>query len=522
MSQALFKSTLVVLLGNGFSKVALLGFELLIAWNLGAGLYGRYTIGVSFLMLVSSLALCGLEHGIVQYLSVFQEEKRGNSIIELVRDVLGLTTKLGLAVGLFIALTAPFISRDIFHKPELTVILRIIGFTIPFEVFNQAASAVFRGFRAFKDSVVVSDLIRNLLLLIYGLSLFFHPLSLHVVFSLYLFGSIAASCVGVRKLVIHMAPWRQGHAELVAKRIDGKTGCQETALHVDLLTKQIPDSPSVMSVLREVLKFSGPLFFWNVFQKLAGRSQVLLAGLFLSEADVGAFGLFLRLILVFTFFQTAVNQTLPVEFARLNHLGERDMLRDLLQGSAKALLVACVFLSMPLVVNPTLLLQFFGSHYGSQGWMLTILVFAQVINVGTGSTGQLLIGCRKQSSLLMVSLVCLIIQVTLSFMLLPSLGLLGAVIAEAATNLSLTFGRQLLTFRLLKIHSLTINTLLLLLGGIASASTGFCLATQLTGLVGYVSGVVLALACCSIFLTIFSFRDRSLQIQILGFLKRRR
>ena len=102
----------------------------------------------------------------------------------------------------------------------------------------------------------------------------------------------------------------------------------------------------------EILRFSFTMFVWSAMQRLSGRGNLLVAGIFLTSEELGVFGILLRIPLIFTFFQTAVNQTIFVEFSLLNHLDTQSQLKRLLESSATVLMALCTIIAIPMMIRP--------------------------------------------------------------------------------------------------------------------------------------------------------------------------
>lgn len=485
MISALFKRVITIFVGNGISKLLLLGFELFLATFLGAAQYGLFSICVSVLLVVANMSLAGMDYGIVQYLAIYQEQKREDKIRSLVSWALLIVAVIGLCTGLLVTIFSRVIASDLFHKPELATALFVIGLIIPFETSNQAMGAVFRGMRQFRNYIIVTDLLRNICLVISIPLIIWLHLSLRYTVFFLMAGTVTASAAGAFRIYRVLSSLEKTH------RWD-------------------------RSVIKPLVSFSYLLSIWNVLQSVAGRSQIILAGIFLTSEQVGVFGVFLRMTLLFTFFQSATNQTISVEFARLHYLGQRENLKHMLSSAAKALLLVCMFFALPLVVGPNFVLHLLGKEYNEYAWLLLPLLIAQLINVGTGPTGQLLIGCGKQSAIFTTSLIGSIVQVVLSILLMHRFGLVGAVIAEASTNITLTALKHMFSYRLLGIHAFTKDFMLLLLGGTMSAGVGGYLASVINTPLGYVSGVLTAMVLYLAFLYLYSFVDRPFQRQMYG------
>lgn len=483
MASALLKRIFTILFGNGISKLMLVGFELFLATFLGPAPYGLFSISLAVLIVATNISLAGMDFGIIQYLAIYQEQKRDDKLRSLIIWALLIVTMIGLCSGLVVAAFSNQIASSLFHKPELSAALLIVGIIIPFETFNQGMGAVFRGMRQYRNYIIVSDLLRNLCLVISIPLTIWLQLSLSYTMLFLLAGSLMASAAGAVRII---------------RMVSGFS------------TADFRDT----SVIKPLVSFSYLLSVWNVLQNVAGRSQIILAGIFLTSEQVGVFGIFLRMTLLFTFFQSATNQTISVEFARLHYLGQRENLKHMLNSTAKGLLLICLLLALPIVVSPTFVLQLLGREYNEYAWLLLPLLVAQVVNVGTGPIGQLLIGCGKQSAIFTTSMIGSIVQIILSVMLMSRYGLIGAVIAETTTNITLTILKHGFSYRLLGIHAFTRDFVLLLFGGAACAILGGYLAGSINTTVGYILGVLIALVLFLAFLFLYSFMDRPFQRQM--------
>jgi len=99
MIERLLRRTGLVMLGTGFSKGLLLVLELFIARALGAAGYGAFSLGLATLFVVANAALLGLNFGVIQYLSVHQEEQRPDLVRGVLRTSLVVTALTGVAAA---------------------------------------------------------------------------------------------------------------------------------------------------------------------------------------------------------------------------------------------------------------------------------------------------------------------------------------------------------------------------------------------------------------------------------------
>jgi len=483
MIERLLRRTGLVMLGTGFSKGLLLVLELFIARALGAAGYGAFSLGLATLFVVANAALLGLNFGVIQYLSVHQEEQRPDLVRGVLRTSLVVTALTGVAAAAAVWLAADVLALRVFSKPELGPALRIVALAIPFETLNQNLSAGFRGLRRFRDHVMVSDLWRNALALTAVLVLSLRKLELVPVLWVLVLGTAAATLIGL---------WRMRAA------LAGDAG------------------GSLNQHAARLLRFSYLLIGWNLFQQLAGRGLLLLSGIFLSSADVGILSAFTRLLLLFTFFQSGINQTTPVEFARLHHLGDRAQLQRTFAGITLALLIAATATALPLVTAPPVLLGLIGPEFSAGGWWLVPLVAAQLLNVGTGPAGQLLIACHRQREVFIASVCSGLAMLLLGVILMPSLGLPGAVLAGTATILLLTLIRLVYLWRFERVHGFHPLWMATAAGGVVAAFAGTALAEWLRGVPGWLAGSALSLLLFLIAVLLFLKRDTEFHSALQG------
>ena len=417
---AVMRRGLEALAGNGASKLMLLAVEFWLAAHIGAAGYGLFALSLALTVVASSLVILGVDLSLVQFLPICQEENAVRRRAALLRAGLLIALVTGSVSAVALAVSADWIAGSLMRKPELAPLLTITAIALPAEALCRALSGAFRGLREIRRHVIVADLGRNAAMLI-------------------------ALPVGI------VAGWDV--KPFLAFAAGGAWVAAATGVFMLTPAMRVQTSWKETSVAgKELLAFAKLLLAWNVFQKLAGKTQLVIAGLFLTASQLGVFAVLLRLPALLVVFQSAANQVLPTEFARISHTRDHVALQKILRRSSAVLLVVALTITIPVAVQPARTLALFGQEYVPFAILLTPLLLVQLINVGTGGTGHVLVSVNRQSALLMASLIAAIVQVALSFALMPSLALTGAVIAEAATVLTLTGTKHVLLYRAIGIH----------------------------------------------------------------------
>ena len=136
--------------------------------------------------------------------------------------------------------------------------------------------------------------------------------------------------------------------------------------------------------------------------------------------------------------------------AELHYEHEKSRLSHLFRVSTKWGL----YLSLPLFlvigfVPSEIMVVVFGDEYAGGSLPLVILAVGQMINVGTGSVGQLLVMTGHQNRWLMLSGGALTANIIFSLLLIPRMGLIGAATATCASTAGLFIGALLVVRRTL-------------------------------------------------------------------------
>jgi O-antigen/teichoic acid export membrane protein len=416
-------SILGVIGSNSVSKVLLVAVEFFLASRLGAGGYGRYNLVVAVGLVAANLSLLGINYSIIR--GVVKARAAGDSagLRRTIQSAVALVLLNAAIASVALLILAPYFGGNMFADPAVQDLLTFSALILPLEALNQLFGACFQGLRMFRQSVAAVDLVRNLFLFISVPLVLAGLAKLPGVLTLFVSGSIAGCC----------------YAAFVLHRVTG------------WLTAIRPDIGTALDLLR----FSRSLFLCNIFQTVAGRIQVILCGMLLGAEEVGVFALLMRILLVLTFFQSAVNRVSPAEFTRLLESGQIDETRVLYERLSRLLALTIVFVALALFITPDVILRIIGTSYAPFGTALCILLSAQLINVATGPAGQALIYGGYQTTLFWIAFSGAIFQVLVYFLLIPSYHLYGAVIAEASTILTLVSLRQGLLWKHLGISGLS-------------------------------------------------------------------
>ena len=160
---------------------------------------------------------------------------------------------------------------------------------------------------------------------------------------------------------------------------------------------------------------------------------ILIAGWYLSDADLGLFKVAERTALLISFILIVINAILPPRFASLYQQGKMAELTSLLRrGALLGLLLASPLLVL-CIGFPEWVLSYYGDEFVQAAPLLQLIAFAQGINVATGSVGFLLSMTGNEALMRNISLISNSLSLLLLLFLLPNYQLDGAAYALAFT-----------------------------------------------------------------------------------------
>lgn len=420
--EVILKGVRTVLLGNGFSKLLLISFELLLARALGASDFGLYAVTLSVLGLASTFCLFGMNFGAIQFLAIYQQEGDKQKQASIIASGLAFVSILGVMAAIILGFASGFLAGNVFSKPGLAPALLITAFIVPVEAANLYLSAVFRGLRRFAANVVVLDLLKNILLFCLLPLFLIFKLPFEVVLAVYQLGAVAGLVTGLYLLK------RQG---------------------------LLPGFLAIKwAAFSELFRFSRLLFLWNALIVMSSRILIVGAGIFLTSEETGMLALVVRFTLFMIFFQTAVNSTVQAEFAAFWNKKERDIgaINHLYQSVSRGLLGIAGGVAFLFLAGPADALRVFGGGFTEHSWIVWPILLAEFSNVATGPAGQILVATGKQKLLTALTVFDVVLQFLLVIPLMAFFGIAGAVWGEALRGVLFVAARLFMMNRKIGIH----------------------------------------------------------------------
>lgn len=409
-------------------------YHILLARCLGPDILGEFVLGITVVTIAASLSRLGLDFGILRYVPIYRGIKDTSRIKGTVLEALKLSGITGVIVSVLLFLFSTHISIGIFHNQELSQILKILSFTIPFSALMTLLLVTCQAFYIARYTALVQNFIYPLINIVLASAALFIGWKVLGIAAVYLISTLTAF-----------------------------------ALAGYFLMKLFPDlrkGPAGIANRKELLNFSAPMLGFTLLTYLVLSTDTLMLGFFRSSQDVGIYSAAVKTSMLLLFFLQSFNFIFAPLISDLYN--KKDITR--LGTMFKTITRWAITLAFPAFLFmsfwPREILHIFGDEFLIASKSLIILAFGQFINVSTGSVGSILIMAGKSRLVLMYALFAFVLNFVLNYILIPTYGIVGASVATAI-SLALVNILYLINVRiLLGIHPYNIKIIKPLIGGI--------------------------------------------------------
>jgi O-antigen/teichoic acid export membrane protein len=183
--------------------------------------------------------------------------------------------------------------------------------------------------------------------------------------------------------------------------------------------------------LKQWLLVSLPLLFIDGSFIVLNQTDTLMIGALLGTKAVGIYGAAFKTATWVSFILASINAIAAPIFSTLYAQGDRHTLQQLVSIIARWMFYPAFIVTISLFVFSDPLLSLFGSEFVVAKWSLLALSLGQLVNVGAGSVGYLLMMTGHQNQCAFVFACSALINVSLNLIGIPILGTFGAAVATA-------------------------------------------------------------------------------------------
>lgn len=178
-------------------------------------------------------------------------------------------------------------------------------------------------------------------------------------------------------------------------------------------------------------KVALPLMLFDGSYMILSQSDTLMIGVLLGAKKVGIYSAALNTSLWVQFILNAVNAISAPMIASLYAQGDRQSLQRLVSTIARWMFYPALLIALVLIGFIEPVLQLFGTEFTEAKEALIILILGQLVNVGAGSVGYLLMLTGHQIQCALVMGTTALVNIVLNLIGIHWLGIMGAALATA-------------------------------------------------------------------------------------------
>jgi O-antigen/teichoic acid export membrane protein len=455
INQSLLKITKgagIVFIGTVVGMCLTLAGRVILARTLTQSEYGIYSLAFVILSVVVVISTLGLQEGATRQIAFYRGKKNEKKVKSVIFSSIELAIFASIFLSLILFFTSDFISA-IFHIPDLSMPLKIFSAAIPFTVLVNIFVTIFRGFDLVKPRVYFQEILRNLLFVLFLITVVILGLSFMEIFYVYVV-SLMLTCIAfavytIKKLPLSIYP---------IKKVDRDTKV----------------------IRRDLLVFSLPLLAVTVLVMMMTWTDTLMLGYFKTPDLVGLYNVAIPIsqLLPIFLYSTAFIY-IPIASGMFSQ-NLKDELRKSYAVLTKWVFSATLPFFLIIFLFPDAVLNIlFGPKYIGASEALRILSLGMFVHTFLGANGATLIVTGKTRLHMVDDLIAVIINILLNTLLIPKIGITGAAIASTTSLVITNMLRSAQIYIPYKIHPFSKNYLKLALISIVSISIVYSLTRNL-------------------------------------------
>ena len=388
--------------GQGFGRAIAYVTQIMLARMYGPAQLGFYVLGVTVVGLAGTLAKFGMEISIVRFVAEYRAEGDLSKVRGTILLALWVSLALSLALSALMFLGAGVLANEVFDKPPLESIFRVISLSIPFFTVMNMALFTTQGFQTVKYATYVREISYPLMSL--GLIVIFYLLGAQVLGAVfaYVISMIAGSALSLYYLI---------------------------RIFPGLLDRNL--RPRFEG--RVFFGVSVPILVTTVTEYINAWVAIALVGVLLTGEDVGIYSAAARTAMLSGVMYSAFDGIFAPIISDLRRRSLFSELSYLYKEVSRWIFTSglIIFLVMSLLSKE--IMAVFGKDFVA-GWVVLIIIAAsQLFSSSIGATNRILSMTGHQNVLMLATVGAAVAAFVGSAALIPLYGVLGAAWATAAS-----------------------------------------------------------------------------------------
>lgn len=374
---------------------------------------GTYYIAISIITTAALIAEMGLGRTTIRLIG----EAKGLNEISKIKSTIYTSLVLifiGIAVVTIIyLLTGKTISILFFKSLELRSITTLTSISIIPTALGSLLSEAYRGLQDFQSSETFEGILKGILI----------SLGLGIIL-------LIRKSATIEEVMLIF---------IISSGVNA-------AFALIFINRRLPTSAmnNQTFLFRDLILISLPVFLTEMALFLSSQSFLWVLGFFRSSEEVAVFSIVVKLAALISTPTLLYKQVIAPFIAELFFQGRIQELEKLIRPITTISFSVALFLGLIVFLKGRDLLSLvYGNFYAGGHFALSLIVIGQLISIGTGPCGQLMIMTGNQKKLLQISLLSGITSVIVSIFFVEKFGYVGAAIGlltyMAMNNLITTY-----------------------------------------------------------------------------------
>jgi len=364
--------------------------------------YGLFFAVVSFMMFLLLFRDFGFKSALTKYIAQFNVTKEFSKIKTYIVCSLFFQSISSLILVTFFIVMSKYLSVNYFKSDQAVPLLLIFSVYIIISMLTGIAYSILQGFQETKW-YSCSESVRMGVTLVAFFPFWFMGLGVLAPAFAFLTG------ISATFIVLTVGSWKYRY--LLKFKIEG-----------------------IKEAVKELFRYSWPIIFRGVGDKVIGYLDVLMLTYFITLSDVGIYNAVLPTALIFMFMARAVSNIL---FPMASELWQKEDKQKLSEG-LRLIYTYSIIVFMPVILSAFVFADIFiGKLFGEQYLpgitAFRILVLGVLCFMITSNNNAVLGGIGKPLKVTKVVLTAALLNVVLNLILIPRYQMMGAAVATAGS-----------------------------------------------------------------------------------------
>lgn len=387
----------IVIAGSLVSNVLRFVLQVVLGRLLGAEKYGLYTLGFSLFAVTGQISQLGLPDGIIKFGAQYSAENDCSRLKGMLRLAILIAAVASIVATIGVFAFAPYIAKNIFHKNELSTVIKLFALSIPFYTFAILSAAITRSMqKIFYYALIQFIMHPSIYIILIGI-LFLVGMDVINVVQAFTCTWVIISIFSII-VIIKICPFLR------------------------LKVKPVYE-------FKKLTRFATPVFLAELTPIVLNHFDKLILGNLLTAGDVGVYNAASRIAAQIVFFMQALNLIFAPLVADLYHKNKMAELGSLFKIITRWTITLTLPISLWIMIFAGSIMMLFGNDFINGKNVLILCCFAQLTAVCAGPSVYVLIMTGKQDMHLVNNMVLIIVNVIVNIILIKKFGVMGAALA---------------------------------------------------------------------------------------------